>query len=170
MIHLCNNTASSSEYIRTNRRMISEYCNELEAICKEALMAQFKIVSRHLPAGTKKGYKTYPVSGQRFEPNVYRSQVPSVSAWAKLLSFLSSQTSVLLTCACTPHPFQLPEFLSVSDLCSRQSPLTLSLIHQPTYALNKIRSQASMKLVHVSTLGVPSSGSYSEQRSARTIR
>ena len=40
------------------------------------------------------------------------------------------------------------------------------LIHQPTYAFNKIHSEASTCF----DTGVPSSGSYSEQRSTRPAR
>ena len=45
------------------------------------------------------------------------------------------------------------------------SSIFLYLIHQPTYALNNIHSEASLKLLDWFGTGVPSSRSYSAQRS-----
>jgi hypothetical protein len=47
---LFNDAFIISDYIASNERMIVN--NELESMWKEAVMAQFKVLSRHLPGGT----------------------------------------------------------------------------------------------------------------------
>jgi hypothetical protein len=52
---LFNDTFSKSDYIASNERMIVN--NELERKWKEAVVAQFKVLSRHLPGGTKENHE-----------------------------------------------------------------------------------------------------------------
>jgi hypothetical protein len=48
---LFNDAFSISDYIASNKRMIVN--NELERMWKETVVAQFKVLSRHLPGGTE---------------------------------------------------------------------------------------------------------------------
>jgi hypothetical protein len=79
--------------------------NELERICKEAVEAQFKILSWHLPGGTEESHEKpqsgKPISGSTFEPRTSRIRSRSdnhSSRYSVLLheaqSFLRSEQSL----------------------------------------------------------------------------
>jgi hypothetical protein len=72
--NLFNAAFNISDYIASNERMIVN--NELERMWKEAVVAKFMVLSRHLPGGTKENHEKpqsgQPVSGPRIEHGTSR--------------------------------------------------------------------------------------------------
>jgi hypothetical protein len=54
---LFNDTVSSSDYIASNDRVITN--NEQERIWKEAVVTYCKVLSRHLPGGTEENHESH---------------------------------------------------------------------------------------------------------------
>jgi hypothetical protein len=65
--------------------------DELEMMCKEAVVAEFKVLSQHLPGGTdEKSWSGYPVSGPRFEPETSRIRIRIVNHATTMLGVIGS--------------------------------------------------------------------------------